>query len=143
MQKQKTNFKPVKIRNIGHLKSIVKSNIESKNSAYYLVVNQWDDVCNYFNSKLDWDGPYEEDSVDLNVIDLFDIRSDIQNSNPGNYPNYRDPLAAIRMVIKSHRETVSTLCLQSYDQLPLLVVVHKSFPRLVSYNGAIGAELGI
>ena len=143
MQKQKTNFKPVKIRNIGHLKSIVKSNIESKNSAYYLVVNQWDEVCNYFNSKLDWDGPYEEDSVDLNVIDLFDIRSDIQNSNPGNYPNYRDPLAAIRMVIKSHRETVSTLCLQSYDQLPLLVVVHKSFPRLVSYNGAIGAELGI
>ena len=143
MQKQKTNFKPVKIRNIGHLKSIVKSNIESKNSAYYLIVNQWDDVCNYFNSKLDWDGPYEEDSVDLNVIDLFDIRSDIQNSNPGNYPNYRDPLAAIRMVIKSHRETVSTLCLQSYDQLPLLVVVHKSFPRLVSYNGAIGAELGI
>lgn len=143
MQKQKTNFKPVKIRNIGHLKSIVKSNIESKNSAYYLIVNQWDDVCNYFNSKLDWDGPYEENSVDLNVIDLFDIRSDIQNSNPGNYPNYRDPLAAIRMVIKSHRETVSTLCLQSYDQLPLLVVVHKSFPRLVSYNGAIGAELGI
>lgn len=143
MQKQKTNFKPVKIRNIGHLKSIVKANIESKNSAYYLIVNQWDDVCNYFNSKLDWDGPYEENSVDLNVIDLFDIRSDIQNSNPGNYPNYRDPLAAIRMVIKSHRETVSTLCLQSYDQLPLLVVVHKSFPRLVSYNGAIGAELGI
>jgi hypothetical protein len=143
MQKQKTNFKPVKIRNIGHLKSIVKDNIESKNSAYYLIVNQWDKVCNYFNSKLDWDGPYEEDSVDLNVIDLFDIRSDIQNSNPGNYPNYRDPLAAIRMVIKSHRETVSTLCLQSYDQLPLLVVVHKSFPRLVSYNGAIGAELGI
>ncbi len=141
MSQQKSNFHPVKVRNIGHLRSIVKSNIEDKNSAYYLIVNQWDEACNYFSSKLDWDSPRGAESTDLNVIDIFDIRSDIQMGDRD--PNYRDPLAIIRSTIKSHRDTISTSCLNSYDQLPLLVVVHKTFPRMVSYNGAIGAELGV
>jgi len=143
MSNQKTKFNPVKIRNISHLRFVVDSNIESKSSAYYLIVNQWDKACKYFNDRLDWDAPAVEGSANLNVIDIFDIRTDVQNSNKEGAPNYRDPLSLIRSTIKSHRETVSTSCLHSYDQLPLLVIVHKTFPRMVSYNGAIGAELGM
>jgi hypothetical protein len=141
MPQKKSNFYPVKIRNIGHLRSVVKSNIEDKNSAYYLIVNQWDSACNYFSDKLDWDSPRWDNSTDLNVIDIFDIRSDIQMGDRD--PNYRDPLAVIRSTIKSHRDTISTSCLNYSDPLPLLVVVHKTFPRMFSYNGAIGAELGV
>ena len=143
MSNQKNKFTPVKIRNISHLRFVVNSNIESKKSAYYLIVNQWDSACKYFNDRLDWDAPVVEGSIDLNVIDIFNIRTDVQNSNKNNIPNYRDPLSLIRSTIKSHRETISTSCLHSYDPLPLLVIVHKTFPRMVSYNGAIGAELGI
>ena len=67
-------------------------------------------------------------TTDLNVIDIFDV------------PNALD---VIKSSIKSHRETISTSCLSKYDQLPMLVVIHKSFPRVVSYNGSVGAEVGI
>lgn len=103
--------------------AVVTDSIENKKTAYYLITNQWDKPCEYFNARLPTDG-----DVDLNVIDIFDV------------PNCLD---VIRSSIKSHRETVSTSCLSSYQQLPLLVVIHKSFPRLVSYNGSVGAELGI
>jgi len=123
MSKQKTNFTSVRVNNSKHLESIVQSNIDGKNTSYYLITNQWDTPCKYFNDNL----PSEGDT-DLNVIDIFDV------------PNALD---VIKSAIKSNRETISTSCLSKYDQLPMLVVIHKSFPRVVTYNGSVGAELGI
>lgn len=123
MSKQKNNFKTNKIFNTKHLESVINSSIESKQNSYYLITNTWDKVCNYFNDRLPNDG-----TTDLNVIDIFNV------------PNALD---VIKSAIKSHRETISTSCLSRYDQLPMLVVIHKTFPRVVSYNGSVGAELGI
>jgi hypothetical protein len=67
-------------------------------------------------------------NTELHVVDIFNI------------PKVLD---VIRSTIKSHRETISTSCLNQYDQLPMLVVIHKSFPRVVSYNGSVGAEIGV
>jgi len=123
MSKQKNNFKSTNIYNSKHLESVVTSNIEGKQNSYYLITNTWDDVCSYFNDNLPSDG-----TTDLNVIDIFNV------------PNALD---VIRTAIKSHRETISTSCLSKYDQLPMLIVIHKSFPRVVTYNGSVGAEIGI
>ena len=123
MSKYKTNFKASKVFNSKHLDTIVKSNVEGKTTSYYLITNSWDGVCNYFNERLPNDGV-----TDLNVVDIFNV------------PNALD---VIRSSIKSHRETISTACLSMYTQLPMLVVIHKSFPRVVSYNGSVGAEIGV
>lgn len=123
MSKQKNNFKTNKVHNSKHLESVVKSNIDSKQNAYYMITNTWDKVCNHFNDRLPNDGV-----TDLNVVDIFNV------------PNALD---VIKSAIKSHKETISTACLSRYDQLPMLVVIHKSFPRVVSYNGSVGAEIGL
>ncbi len=123
MSKQKNNFKTSRVYNSKHLESIVTSNIEGKQNSYYLITNTWDKVCNYFNDRLPSEG-----TTDLNVVDIFNV------------PNALD---VIKSAIKSHRETISTACLSKYDQLPMLVVIHKSFPRVVSYNGSVGAEIGV
>jgi len=123
MSKHKANFKSTKVSNSKHLDSLVKTNVEGKSTSYYLITNSWDDVCNYFNDRLPNDG-----TTDLNVVDIFNI------------PNALD---VIKSAIKSHRETISTACLSRYTQLPMLVVIHKSFPRVVSYNGSVGAEIGV
>jgi len=123
MSKQKNNFKTSDIYNSKHLESVVTHNIDSKQNSYYLITNTWDKVCNYFNDKLPNDG-----TTELFVVDIFNV------------PNALD---VIKSAIKSHRETISTACLSKYDQLPMLVVIHKSFPRVVTYNGSVGAELGI
>ena len=111
------------IRNSKHLESVVTNNIASKSTSYYLITNQWDKPCQFFNDRL----PNEGDA-ELYVVDIFRV------------PNCLD---VIKTSIKSHRETISTSCLTRYEQLPMLVVIHKSFPRVVSYNGSVGAELGI
>jgi hypothetical protein len=121
--KKKNNFVSIDIKNSKHLESVVSSNIDAKRTAYYLITNEWDKPCQYFNDRLPTDG-----TTDLNVIDIFKV------------PNCLD---LIRSCIKEHRETISTACLSRYEQLPMLVVIHKSFPRVVSYNGSVGAELGI
>ncbi len=123
MSKQKNNFKTSKIYNSKHLESVVSENVEGKQNSYYLITNTWDKVCNYFNEHLPTDG-----NTELHVVDIFNV------------PNALD---VIKSAIKSHRETISTSCLSRYDQLPMLVVIHKSFPRVVSYNGSIGAEVGV
>ena len=123
MSRPKNNFRSHHIRNSKHLDSVVTSNMENKRTSHYLIMNQWDDVCKYFQGSIPADG-----DTDLNVVDIFDV------------PNCLD---VIRSSIKSHKETISTACLSEYSQLPMLVVVHKSFPRVVSYNGSVGAELGL
>ncbi len=123
MSKKKNNFTSVHIKNTKHLESVVSSSIQSKKTSYYLITNQWDKPCNFFNDRLPTGG-----TTDLNVIDIFKV------------PNCLD---LIKSCIKHHKETISTSCLSRYDQLPMLVVIHKSFPRVVTYNGSVGAELGI
>jgi hypothetical protein len=123
MVKAKNNFNPLKVKNSKHLETIVSTNIEEKKTSHYLIVNEWDSPCKYFLDNLPTGG-----DCDLNVIDIFDV------------PNALD---IIKSVIKSNRETISTSCLSTYDQLPILVVIHKTFPRVVTYNGSVGAELGI
>ena len=123
MSKHKANFKSTNVSNSKHLDSLVKINVEGKSTSYYLITNSWDDVCNHFNDRLPSDG-----TTDLNVVDIFNI------------PNALD---VIKSAIKSHRETISTACLSRYTQLTMLVVIHKSFPRVVSYNGSVGAEIGV
>jgi len=123
MSKKKNNFTSVHIKNTKHLESVVFSSIQSKKTSYYLITNQWDKPCNFFNDRLPTDG-----TTDLNVIDIFKV------------PNCLD---LIKSCIKHHKETISTSCLSRYDQLPMLVVIHKSFPRVVTYNGSVGAELGM
>ena len=130
MSKKSNNFVRARVKNSRHLESLVSSNIESKKTSYYLITNQWDKPCNFFNERLPSDSqPTDLKGVSvLNIVDIFDV------------PNC---LEVIKSCIKSHRETISTACLSRYDQLPMLVVIHKSFPRVVSYNGSVGAELGI
>ena len=123
MNKKRNNFNSVHIRNSKHLEAVILSNIDSKNTAHYLITNEWDKPCEYFNSRLPQDGPST-----LFVIDIFKV------------PNCLD---IIKNCIKSRKETISTSCLSRYEQLPMLVVIHKTFPRVVSYNGSVGAELGI
>lgn len=123
MSKRKTNFNAVRIRNSKHLESVIEANIENRGNSYYLILNQWDTAPQYF-----WNRLPEGGDVDLYVIDTFDV------------PNVLD---IMRSNIKSFKETISTTCLSNYDQLPMLVVMHKAFPRVVTYNGSISAELGI
>jgi hypothetical protein len=123
MAKSKNNFNSIKVRNSKHLETLLTANIEEKKTAYYLILNEWDSPCQYFLRNLPKGG-----DTDLNIIDIFDV------------PNALD---IMKSVIKSNRETISTSCLSTYDQLPMLIVIHKSFPRVVTYNGSVGAELGI
>ena len=123
MARQKNNFTVVRIKSPKHLDSVATLSIQDKDTAYYLITNSWDPVCNYFNDRLPTDG-----TTDLNVIDIFNV------------PNALD---VIKTSIKAHKNTISTSCLSQYEQLPMLVVVHKSFPRVVSYNGSVGAEIGV
>ena len=66
MPRTKNNFKACRIRNSKHLSSVVTSNIESKKTSHYIITNQWDKPCEFFNDRL----PQEGDT-DLYVIDIF------------------------------------------------------------------------
>ena len=114
------------IKTSRHLAEVVKSNIEAKCKSYYLITNEWDKACQTFNALLDT--PLVEDQAQVNVINTFDV------------PNVLDTL---RSAIKSNKETISTACLSDFANLPMLVVLHRSFPRVVGYNGSIAAELGV
>lgn len=126
MTKHKHNFTTVKVSNSKQLETIIEENIDGKNNSYYLILNEWDSPSDYFWKRLPH--AFHSGSVDLNVINIFNV------------PNVLD---LMRSCIKSHKETISTTCLSSFDQLPMLVVMHKAFPRVVTYNGSISAELGI
>ncbi len=127
MTKQKPNFRKSQIYNTKHLESVVRSGIEGKKNSYYFITNSWDSVCNYFNDRLPITDT-DEQPTQLYVVDIFNV------------PN---ALEVIKSAIKGHRETISTASLSRYDQLPMLVVIHKTFPRVVSYNGSVAAEIGI
>lgn len=121
----KNNYEIVSLRTPNQLVEAIAHNIEQEINSYYLILNDWDKPCRHFKSILNGDD--YSDTV-LYTIDIFDI------------PNC---LEIMRYCIKDHKETVSTMNLSNYDQLPLLVIMHKAFPRIISYNGSIGAELGL
>lgn len=111
------------IRSSKHLESVINKSIEGKEVTHYLIVNEWDKVCNTFKESL----PVET-SKDVYVIDIFNV------------PN---AMEVIRSCIKSVKETISTKSLSYSSQLPMMVILHKTFPRVVEYNGSIAAELRI
>tara|TARA_R110000851_G_scaffold229758_1_gene382446 strand:+ start:6438 stop:6824 length:387 start_codon:yes stop_codon:yes gene_type:complete len=118
----------LKIRNSKHLEFIVKKNIDDKSVAHYLIVNSWDDVSKWFLDNLPIPSIQLGSSINLYVVDIFDV------------PNAMD---TFRYCVKSNKETISTTALAFSSQLPNLVVIHKTFPRMVENNGAIAAELRI
>lgn len=121
----KANLNYVNVATSTDLVEILKEAI-NRNKSYFLIINSWDKPSDWFNDELKRHSDMHGD--DLYVIDIFDV------------PN---PLEIIRSCIKEHKETMSTSCLSSYESLPMLVVLHKAFPRVVTYNGSIAAELGI
>tara|TARA_R110000851_G_scaffold243579_1_gene396185 strand:- start:7 stop:348 length:342 start_codon:yes stop_codon:yes gene_type:complete len=111
------------------------SNIKGNDLSYYLILNTWDTPSDYIWDRL----PGPEGTKDLNVIDIFDI------------PNV---LSQMRSVVtrESSKEDIPYSWLSGYSQLPMLVVLHNVttkagkqnlFPRMVTYNGSILAELGL
>lgn len=120
-------FSPRYVHDCQELEAIVTSSIENKEVSYYLILNEWDKASHYFKSKVaQLEGFGAQDTV--NVIDIFDV------------PNV---LQVIKSCINSSKGTVSTACLNTFPKVPLMVVLHKAFPRVVDYNGSIAAELGL
>ena len=145
MTRRKNNFSTVRIKTSKHLQEVVGTNITSDDLSYYLILNTWDKPSEYIWDRL----PGEGGTKDLNVIDIFDI------------PNVLSQMRSI--VAKTPRQlrgnddsstgsSIPYSWLSGYSQLPMLVVLHsvtnKSgkqtlYPRMVTYNGSIVAELGI
>tara|TARA_R110002094_G_scaffold40613_4_gene52974 strand:+ start:470 stop:847 length:378 start_codon:yes stop_codon:yes gene_type:complete len=113
----------LRVRNSKQLESVVKRNIDEKIVAHYLVVNQWDPVSVHFVDNI----PIGSQK-NIYVVDIFDI------------PNAMD---TFRYCVKANKETISTTNLTFSAQLPVMVVIHKTFPRVVESNGAIESELKI
>ena len=135
MSRQKNNFTTVSVKNSKHLQEVMISNIKGNDLSYYLILNTWDTPSDYIWDRL----PGPEGTKDLNVIDIFDI------------PNV---LSQMRSVVtrESSKEDIPYSWLSGYSQLPMLVVLHNVttkagkqnlFPRMVTYNGSILAELGL
>lgn len=119
-------------------------NITSDDLSYYLILNTWDKPSKYIWDRL----PGQEGTKDLNVIDIFDI--------PNVLSQMRSIVAKTPRQMKAGEDSSSNAIpyswLSGYSQLPMLVVLHsvtnKSgkqtlYPRMVTYNGSIVAELGI
>jgi len=121
------NFKPIYVREVEQLEFLLRENIEGKETSYWLFVNGWDKPNDYFLNKLSEAEKFDGTNT-VYVIDIWDI------------PN---GLNVIRSVIQELRETISTNAIRSYTRLPMLVVLHKAFPRMVDYSGSIAAELGL
>lgn len=129
MKKRKTEvFFPNNVISPHSLRDIVKSNIEGKETSYYLFVSDWDQVSSKLLQDLEGDSKFPEDSTILNVINIFDIP---------------DGLDIIRECIQEFRESISVAPIKTYSKIPMLVVLHKAFPRVVDYNGSIFVELGV
>jgi len=115
------------------LAGIVDYYINNKDTSYYLIVSPWDKVSTNLLFKLEEkcrerDAAGGEADCDLNVVDIFNI------------PN---ALEILKYRIKEYRESITTAPLNNNSKLPLLVVMHKAFPRVVDYNGSIFVELGL
>lgn len=105
------------------LELAVVENLTERETAYYLITNDWDTAPKWFKDHLK-----ENEGYPTFIVDIFDV------------PN---TLGVISSAVKSVKETISTKPLAEYSQLPMLVVISKNFLRVVTYNGSIGAELGL
>lgn len=135
MSRQKNNFTTVNINNSKHLQEVMIDNIKGNDLSYYLILNTWDTPSDYIWDRL----PGPGGTKDLNVIDIFDI------------PNVLSQMRSI-VTRESSKEDIPYSWLAGYSQLPMLVVLHNVttkagkqnlFPRMVTYNGSILAELGL
>lgn len=144
MHRRKNNFSSVRIKTSKHLQEVMSKNITSDDLSYYLILNTWDKPSKYIWDRL----PDQGGTTDLNVIDIFDI--------PNVLSQMRSIVAKTPRQMKVGEDSSSNAIpyswLSGYSQLPMLVVLHsvtnKSgkqtlYPRMVTYNGSIVAELGI
>jgi hypothetical protein len=126
MKNQQT-FNPIWINNSNTLEEVVRQSVSSKEVSYFLFVNEWDKLSNYYIRALDRMQKLGG-NTELYVVSIFDI------------PN---GLNVIKSVIKEFRETMSTVAIQNFTGMPMLVRLHGAFPVAVSYSGSISAELGL
>lgn len=127
MHHNHNDFSPVWVRTSVELEQIIRDSIQNREISYYLFLNEWDTPCKYFKRKLE-EAEKLGGTHNVNVINTFDI------------PN---GLALLRASIQELKETISTSAIRNYTGLPMLVVLHKAFPRVVAYSGSISAELGL
>lgn len=114
-------------RSARQLEDVVKGNASESQLSYYLIVNSWEKVCNVFEDTVA--ARFSPDSeVPLSIIDIMDV------------PNC---LEVMRSAIRESKETINTSALNNYHPLPMLVVMHKAFPRMVSHTCSISTELGL
>jgi len=134
MSRQKNNFTTLSVKNSKHLQEVMINNIKGNELSYYLILNTWDAPSDFI-----WDRLPSGGTKDLNVVDIFDI------------PNVLSQMRSI-VTRESSKEDIPYSWLSGYTQLPMLVVLHNVttnsgkqnlFPRMVTYNGSILAELGL
>lgn len=121
------NFAPYRVEDANHLERVVKHCIETVEVSHFLIVDEWNELSNYFNKKLEVLA-LAGNSDPLYVISIFDV------------PN---ALNVIRSCIADFRDTISTASIKTYSSMPMLVRLHGAFPVVVNYPGALCAELGI
>lgn len=107
------------------LEKILTTSIEKKAVSYFVMCSPWDKVSKHLVEGLS----HQEANPDqpLYLIDTFEIPQAIQ---------------IFKSVINKIKPTMNLSTLK-YNKVPQMIVMHKAFPRVVDYNGAIYAELGL
>lgn len=108
-----------------HLEKVLSESIERKAVSYFVFCSPWDKVSKHLVTSLMEQGQVEDQP--LYLIDLFEIPQAIQ---------------IFKSVINKIKPTMNLSTLK-YHKVPQMIVMHKAFPRVVDYNGAIYAELGL
>lgn len=114
----------VNLTSPSQLEKALVSSIEKKAVSYFLFCSPWDSVSKHVTQSLA-DSTVEDQPVYL--IDTFEIPQ---------------ALTVFKSVIAKAKPTMNLSSLK-YSKVPQMIVMHKAFPRLVDYNGAIYAELGL
>jgi hypothetical protein len=126
--RQKPFFKPVWVTTSNQLESILTENIKANKVAHYLILNDWDTPCIYFNRKLKESEKIPGISDTVFVINTFDVEN---------------PLGIMRSVIAQFKDSINTTTIKHYTGVPMMVRVHGAYPVPVTYTGSISAELGL
>jgi hypothetical protein len=127
MKNDVNNFTPLYIKTSFELESIVKSQIETKDTSHFLFLNAWDKPCKYLLNRLQLLEKSGGSKV-VHVVDIFDV------------PN---GLGIMKSMIKDFKETTSVECIRNYPTIPMLVRLHGHFPVAVTNMAPLCAELGI
>jgi hypothetical protein len=126
--RQKPLFKPVWVKSSNELEAILTKNIKSNVVSHYLILNEWESVCNYFLDELKSRDNLPDPCDTVYVINIFDIEN---------------PLGIMRSVISQFKDSINTNNIRTYTGMPMMVRIHGAYPVPVHYTGSISAELGL